>query len=85
MNESLQRLNTICIIILAFFMLFPVFIWLFTGTPFVESYQLFPLDLSLFFAILLGAVIVNYTIKSSKLLITIMGVALASLIVYYLL
>ncbi|WP_062047087.1 hypothetical protein [Bacillus sp. JCM 19034] len=82
MQESLKRYNTICIIILSVLMLLPVFIWLFTGAPFIDSYQFFPLDLTLYYAILLGGVIVNYSIKSSKLLFIIMIAAIAGLLVY---
>ncbi len=83
MNMTLKQKNTFCLIIVSLIMFAPVFIMLFTGERFVTAIRLFPLDFSLYFAVLLGAIIVNYTTRSTKLLTITMLATIAGLAVYF--
>ncbi|WP_088105322.1 hypothetical protein [Halalkalibacter urbisdiaboli] len=83
MDNSLKRINTICLIVLAIVMLSPLFIYLFTEDSFIVSLRQFPLDYSLYFAVLLGAIIVNYSMHSMKLLSITMLATAGGLIVYF--
>ncbi|WP_100408124.1 hypothetical protein [Bacillus solitudinis] len=83
MQSSLKRINTICLFVITVVMLSPLLIYMFTEASFITSLRQFPLDYSLYFAILLGAIIVNYSMKSMKLLTITMLATAAGLIVYY--
>ncbi|MBP3952967.1 hypothetical protein [Bacillus suaedae] len=80
---SMKQKNTVCVIILSLLTISPVLIWLFTEVGFLEATRIFTLDYSIYFSILLGAVIVNYTMKSTKLLTVVMLAAVAGLGVYF--
>ncbi|BAB05917.1 hypothetical protein P4637_20865 [Halalkalibacterium halodurans] len=81
MNLSIQQKNTICVIILLILMLLPVWAAMVSPLDFQGALKLFPLDFSLFFAFLMGGIIVNYTLRSSKFMIVIMIVAAIGLAV----
>ncbi|ADC51815.1 hypothetical protein BpOF4_18880 [Alkalihalophilus pseudofirmus OF4] len=82
MNFTLKQKNTIGLIIVALIYLAPVLIMIATRDTFLHSVERFPLDFSLYFAVLLGAIIVNYSLKSMKFLAVVMLAAGAGLAVY---
>ncbi|WP_100372925.1 hypothetical protein [Bacillus sp. FJAT-45037] len=82
MNFTLKQKNTIGLLVVALIYLAPLLIMMMTRDTFLHSVERFPLDFSLYFAILLGAIIVNYSLKSMKFLTIVMLAAGAGLAVY---
>ncbi|WP_368504250.1 hypothetical protein AB3N04_19695 [Alkalihalophilus sp. As8PL] len=82
MNLTLKQKNTLGLIVVALIYLAPVIIMVTTRDTFLHSVERFPLDFSLYFAVLLGAIIVNYSLKSTKFLTVVMLAAVAGLGVY---
>ncbi|MDT8860626.1 hypothetical protein N0O92_10305 [Alkalihalobacillus sp. MEB130] len=80
---TLKQKNTFCLVIVSLIMLAPIFIMLVTGERFVTAIRLFPLDFSLYFAVLLGAIIVNYSMRSTKLLTITMLATVGGLAFYF--
>ncbi|WP_227938131.1 hypothetical protein [Alkalihalobacillus deserti] len=83
MNMTLKQKNTICLVIVSLIMVAPLLITLLAGVRFVSAIRLFPLDFSLYFAVLLGVIIVNYSMKSTKLLTVTMLATVGGLAVYF--